>query len=73
MKNGAGDGGLSRRLLTIEDVAEILGVPKSTCYGWRSRREGPRSFRVGRWVRYDPRDVAEWIESQKSQSGTLVR
>jgi excisionase family DNA binding protein len=72
VRHGVSDSGLNGRLLTIDEVAVMLGVPKSTCYGWRSRGEGPRSLRVGRWVRYDPQDVADWIESQKARSAALV-
>jgi predicted DNA-binding transcriptional regulator AlpA len=57
------------QLLTIDDVAELLRLPVATLYSYRSRREGPRSFRVGRWIRYRQEDVAEWIEARLQQSG----
>jgi excisionase family DNA binding protein len=53
------------RLLTVQDLATYLGVPTTTLYQWRYRREGPRGFRVGRHIRYQWTDVAEWIENQK--------
>jgi excisionase family DNA binding protein len=53
------------RLLTVNDLAAYLGVPATTLYQWRYRREGPRGFRVGRHIRYQWTDVAEWIENQK--------
>lgn len=62
--------GSATRLLTIDDVADLLGVPKSTLYGWRSRGEGPVSLRVGRHVRYEPADVQAWIESRKVPAST---
>ena len=52
------------RLLTVQDLAAYLGVPVTTLYQWRYRREGPRSFRVGRHIRYQSADVTEWIEYQ---------
>jgi len=52
------------RLLSVEDLAEYLGVPATTLYQWRYRREGPRGFRVGRHLRYQRIDVAEGIERQ---------
>jgi len=55
---------LRDRLLTVQDLAEYLGVPATTLYQWRYRREGPRGFRVGRHIRYQWIDVAEWIEHQ---------
>ena len=54
---------LPTRYLTPVDLAEMLGVPVDTIYQWRSRRVGPRGFRVGRHLRFDPRAVQEWIES----------
>jgi excisionase family DNA binding protein len=51
-------------LLSPEDVAAILGVPKSTLYAWRYRGEGPPSLRVGKHIRYRREDVREWIERQ---------
>jgi excisionase family DNA binding protein len=55
---------LPDRPLTVQDLAEYLGVPATTLYQWRYRREGPRGFRVGRHIRYQLTDVAEWIERQ---------
>lgn len=52
------------RLLTVQELAEYLGVPVATLYQWRHRREGPPGFRVGRHVRYRWSDVHEWIEQQ---------
>jgi excisionase family DNA binding protein len=52
------------RLLTVHDLAAYLGVPVTTLYQWRYRREGPRGFRVGRHIRYQWADVTEWIEHQ---------
>ena len=49
------------RLLTIEDLAEYLGVPVATLYAWRYHREGPPGFRVGRHIRYRWADIEEWI------------
>jgi len=49
------------RLLTVEDLAEYLGVPIATLYAWRYRRQGPPGFRVGRHLRYRRADIDEWI------------
>jgi predicted DNA-binding transcriptional regulator AlpA len=35
-----------------------------TVYQWRRKRTGPRGFRVGRHLRFDPDDVRAWVESQ---------
>lgn len=53
-------------LWSIEDTSAWLGVPVATLYQWRSRRLGPRAYRVGRHLRYDPADVREWLDGQAS-------
>jgi excisionase family DNA binding protein len=55
---------LPERYLTPDDVAEIFDVPKETVYQWRRKRTGPRGFRVGRHLRYDPDDIRAWVASQ---------
>jgi excisionase family DNA binding protein len=52
------------RLLTVEELADYLGVPVATIYAWRYRREGPSGFRVGKHLRFRWRDVEEWIDHQ---------
>src|SRR5690606_15901439 len=58
------------RLLTVQELADYLGVPVATLYQWRHRREGPPGFRVGRRVRYRWSDVQEWIEHQLATSSS---
>ncbi|MBW1599111.1 AlpA family transcriptional regulator [Streptomyces sp. JJ38] len=52
---------LPERYLTPLDLADLLGVPVETVYQWRRKRTGPRGFRVGRHLRYDPEDVRRWV------------
>jgi excisionase family DNA binding protein len=54
---------LPERYLTPADLADLLGVPIETVYQWRRKRTGPRGFRVGRHLRYDPNDVRAWVGS----------
>jgi len=56
------------RLLTVQELADYLGVPVATLYQWRYQREGPPGFRVGRHVRYRWSDVEDWIEQQVQAS-----
>jgi len=60
------------RLLTVEDLAEYLGVPVATLYAWRHRRLGPPGFRVGKHLRYRRRDVEDWISSRLDQSRDVL-
>jgi excisionase family DNA binding protein len=57
------------RLLTVDELAEYLGVPVATIYAWRYRREGPPGFRVGKYVRYRWSDIQDWIQDQLERVG----
>ncbi|WP_328536450.1 helix-turn-helix transcriptional regulator [Streptomyces sp. NBC_00344] len=52
---------LPNRYLTPIDLADLLGVPVETVYQWRRKHTGPRGFRVGRHLRFDPEDVRAWV------------
>lgn len=52
---------LPDRYLTPVDLTDLLGVPIETVYQWRRKDTGPRGFRVGRHLRYDPEDVRAWV------------
>jgi excisionase family DNA binding protein len=49
------------KLMTLPDLAEMLGIPISTLYAWRHRGEGPSGYRVGRHVRYRRATVEAWL------------
>ena len=53
-------------LLTIAEVAAIVRAPIATLRYWRHLGTGPRSFRVGRGVRYWRTDVTAWLEAQSN-------
>jgi excisionase family DNA binding protein len=57
--------GGSNRLLTVDELAAYLGVPKKTVYG-RWRAWGLRGFRVGRYLRFRDRHVEEWLRNQEA-------
>ena len=57
-------------LLTVPELANYLGVPVATIYGWRYRGEGPPGFRVGRHLRYRRSDVEAWITKQRQPEQT---
>lgn len=52
------------RLLSVQEVATVLGVPVKTVYAWRHRNEGPPGFRVGRHVRFRVADIEQWLDGQ---------
>ena len=59
------------RLLTVEEVADFLGVPVNTLYQWRHKGTGPVAFRVGRFLRYDAADVRQWLTEHAAVSHGL--
>lgn len=56
-----------RRLLTVEDIADLLGISPKTIYnavGRKAKRPFPiKPKKVGRLVRFDPRDVERYLSS----------
>jgi predicted DNA-binding transcriptional regulator AlpA len=58
-------GGLPDRYLTPDDIAEMFEVPLETVYQWRKKRTGPRGFRIGKHLRYDPADVWAYVDQRK--------
>ncbi|HET7735339.1 MAG TPA: helix-turn-helix domain-containing protein [Nocardioidaceae bacterium] len=53
-------------MLTLKEVATQLRVPEATLRYWRHLGTGPRSFRIGRNVRYWRTEVATWLELQSN-------
>ena len=51
-------------LMSMQEVADIVRVPVSTLRYWRHLGTGPRSFRIGRSVRYWHTEVFHWLEEQ---------
>jgi len=49
-----------QELWSIDDVANYLGVPKQTIYGWRTTGYGPQGFRVGKHLRWRCSTVIAW-------------
>jgi len=49
------------KLLSVDEVADYLGIPVNTLYQWRHKGTGPMAFRVGLFLRYDPAAVRNWL------------
>jgi len=60
---------LEARYLNIEQVAAILGVPKSFIYRRTARGHGDPipHYRIGSHLRFKPDDIQEWIESHRHE------
>ncbi|MFH9242338.1 helix-turn-helix domain-containing protein [Streptomyces anulatus] len=60
---------LPSRYLTPDDLVEMFELPSvETVYQWRRKRTGPRGFRLGRHLRFDPDDVRAWVDSRRSEA-----
>lgn len=56
----------ARRLLSVDDVAEWLGIPRPAVY--RLVREGRLpAVALGRYYRFDPGAVQKWIDTGGSE------
>jgi predicted DNA-binding transcriptional regulator AlpA len=56
--------GPPRSLLTIDQVADWLQIPKNTLYRQHSQGTPPGSLgvRVGRYLRYDRATIQDWLD-----------
>lgn len=52
-------------LLTLDQAAERLDLPKSTLRYWRLNGIGPKSFKLGRRVVYAIPDLESWLQQQR--------
>ena len=54
-------------MLTLREARTFLRVPEGTLRYWRHLGCGPRSFKVGRHVRYWRADLVLWLSEQTSR------
>jgi len=52
------------KLLTVDEVAKVLSVKKSTVYQWVHLRLIPH-IKVGRFVRFKEEDIERWLKERK--------
>jgi excisionase family DNA binding protein len=56
------------RLLTAEEVAELLQVKVETIHQWRWQGKGPKAVKAGpKFVRFRPSDVNDWLDAKLEQ------
>ncbi len=58
------------RLMSTEEVAEVLGRPPRTLRQWRYLGEGPKYLKVGATVRYRARDIEKWLKAQEREGAS---
>ena len=52
-------------LLTIQELADRLTVSVGCIRAWRLRGDGPPAIRVGTALRWDSREVDEWLDFRR--------
>jgi excisionase family DNA binding protein len=60
------------KLLTIEEVAELVRMPVATLRYWRHLGTGPHGFVIGRRLRFWRQDVLDWLDEQRESTGSGV-
>jgi hypothetical protein len=55
------------QMLTIVEACAFLRVPEGTLRYWRHLGSGPRSFKLGRHVRYWRTDLILWLTEQTNR------
>lgn len=60
-------------LINEHEAARRLGLKVSTLRRWRWEGRGPTFYRIGAAVRYDPRDLAAFIEAGRRASTSATQ
>jgi excisionase family DNA binding protein len=57
------DSPVASTILTIDEAAAYLAIPKATLYTWRTRRAGfgPPAVKMGGCLRYRRSDLDAWV------------
>ncbi len=51
----------SQNMLSEAKTSELFEIPQSTLRCWRSLGRGPKYYKAGRHVKYDPADVDAYL------------
>ena len=55
------------QMLTLQEACAYLRIPEGTLRYWRHLGAGPRSFKIGRHVRYWRTDLILWLTEQTNR------
>jgi Helix-turn-helix domain len=59
---------LGDQMLALAEACDFLRVPEGTLRYWRHLGSGPRSFKIGRHVRYWRTDLILWLTEQTNRA-----
>lgn len=58
------------KLLSIDDLTEILGVTKATIYSWTSQNKIPHIKLSKRLLKFRENEIMDWISKKSVNSDT---
>jgi len=56
---------MTDRWVSVEEIAEYLGVSKDTVYGWIAKKDMP-AHKVGRLWKFKTDEVDDWVRHGKA-------
>ena len=59
---------MSERWLSVDEIAEHLGIKRDTVYKWVAHKNMP-AHKVGRLLKFQIKEVDEWVREGKAASG----
>ena len=62
---------MSERWLSVEEVADHLGVKRDTVYKW-IRRKGLPGHKVGRLWKFQQREIDDWVRFEAARDQRRV-
>lgn len=63
---------MEKRWLSVNEVAEYLGIKRFTVYKW-VQRSGLPARKIGRLLKFQKSEIDEWVENQSARKGTEVQ
>jgi len=60
------------RWLSVEEIAQYLGISKDTVYTWITRKKMPAQ-KIGRLWKFKRKEVDEWVKAGSSADNRYVR
>ncbi len=60
---------MSERWLSVEEIAEYLGISKDTVYAWINRKNMP-AHRIGRFWKFKAKEIDQWVHDGGSADST---
>ena len=60
---------MSERWLSVEEIAEYLGISKDTVYAWINKKNMP-AHRIGRFWKFKAKEIDQWVHEGGSADPT---